>query len=762
MLRPVPRNRLLAEWCAGVALVLLLALILNPPSDDASTLGNSRIDATVYDFLSRFSPVKADEDIVIVDIDNDSLNQIGMWPWPRSVHAEMLRRLVGARAASIGVDLLLIESSPDDADLARALRHAQTAGTLVVIPIGSTSSGPSLTSPLYPVPEVGLNAHLSHAHFRLDEDGVVRGLWLEEGGFPAFSLALAERSMGDRLPEVGQQALRSATAARREQGLTSGAWETSGFVLLPRLAAGVPRYSYGAILRDEVPMARFQDRIVLIGASASGLGDRYSSRALNDQGLLPGIDLHSAALAALMARSVVTPMPAWVQGGLTSALVVSVMITLYRSRPRAGMIAALLSLCGTLLLAGILLRAGYWWSPAGALIAIVVAYPWWSWRRLEVATAALARQVRTLQEGELRILPGATRRLPTEPIARGVLRLSEAAARAVHLRRFLLRILERLPYPAIVMAAHGELLFANQRVAERFGRQPPHGTAMHDWLLAQSGLDISSALAHPDATRSGVEVADRSGRDWLIDCASFEDPEWSQATLVQLVDISPIRAAQREREQTMRFLSHDLRSPQVTILAIIELQARQGPLPTWLEDVRHEAARSLELANGFVELARAEGAVMARESVDLGILIEEARDACWRQAQSNRASLDTTGTQREAWILGDPQLLRRAIVNLIDNAIKYGPQGGRVRIDLTEEGSEWCISVVDQGPGLTPDELSNIFQPYWRGGKLDRPGVGLGLSFVRVVAERHHGGVRARQAESGGARFELRLPGDTD
>ncbi|MFT3802130.1 MAG: CHASE2 and HATPase_c domain-containing protein [Burkholderiaceae bacterium] len=752
----MPRYRLLIEWWTGLLLLLALAMNAAWQSLDGAQIGKGRFESAVYDGLSRLVPQPTDDRLLIVDIDDDSLEQIGRWPWPRAVHAEMLRRLVAGGARVIGLDLLLIDAAGDDALLADEFVRAASAGSPVVIPIATTRADNG-EIPLYPVPEIGLKARLGHPHFRLDGDGMVRGLWLEEGGFPALSLALASEVAGDALPAGALRARALATPAERERTINSGQWESHGFTLLPRLSQSFERVSFGAVLRGEIPPRRFAGRIVLIGASAAGLGDRYATGLLPGTHPLPGVDLHAAATKALLDDALIRPLQPWQQFALTAIPVLLLLAALYRLPPRAGLLVTIGALALMLAMAALLLRAGHWWSPIGALAAGLLAYPLWSWRRLEAATAGLVRQAQALDRNAPSISGTRADVLPTEPVARQLERLGAAAARAVHLRQFLLQSLERLPCPALIVGEDERLLYANAKVGSDMRRTPAPGTAIPDWLQEQVGLDIGAVL-DPASPPGQAELVDREGRHWLVDSARFDDPEWSRVRLIQFVDVSPIRAAQREREQTLRFLSHDLRSPQVTILSIIDLQARERTLPPWLEDIRREATRSLELANGFVELARAEGAVITFDTIDLVNLIEEARDACWRAAQQRGARIATHGMLQLAWTHGDSQLIRRALVNLIDNAIKYGPRGGTITVELSRERDMWCVAVSDQGPGLSADEIAHLFEPYWRGKARDKPGIGLGLSFVRVVADRHHGSIGVRAAEDGGACFEFRLP----
>jgi two-component system phosphate regulon sensor histidine kinase PhoR len=106
-------------------------------------------------------------------------------------------------------------------------------------------------------------------------------------------------------------------------------------------------------------------------------------------------------------------------------------------------------------------------------------------------------------------------------------------------------------------------------------------------------------------------------------------------------------------------------------------------------------------------------------------------------------------------------LCSRAVGNLIDNAIKYTPEGGRVRVTAYVEGEYVVVKVQDNGIGIAPQYMENLFKPYFRvespgGGK--PKGTGLGLALVKLIAERHHGSVRVESEEGRGSTFYLSLP----
>jgi CHASE2 domain-containing sensor protein len=218
-----------------------------------------------------------------------------------------------------------------------------------------------------------------------------------------------------------------------------------------------------------------------------------------------------------------------------------------------------------------------------------------------------------------------------------------------------------------------------------------------------------------------------------------------------------LRALEQQRQQALHFLSHDLRAPLSATLALIELQPgarEQAPLPA----IEAQTRRALALAEGFVQLARAESAEGYRMAVlDLRDVVVSAVDACWPAAQSAGVVLDGETPEQECLALADAAMLERALVNLIDNALRHGSRaGGAVRCRLGASAGGWCIEVLDGGAPLRPELAEGLFTRFRRGDS-GAGGTGLGLAFVREVAKQHGGRASWRPWAQGNG-FFVELP----
>ncbi|MGN4077368.1 CHASE2 domain-containing protein, partial [Burkholderia gladioli] len=183
--RPLGR-RFLVEWlaigCLGVAAICA----------DVFWQATASVDRLIYDHLLGARHLALDPDIVVVQIDNASVDRLGRWPWPRSIHARLLDELARARPAAVVYDVLFIEASPDDAELGQAL--ARVPAWLPVLLSPEAADGTREVSP--PVP--GLAARLAgtgHINFEVDPDGIVRSVALAESDgrrdWPQLMLSVA-------------------------------------------------------------------------------------------------------------------------------------------------------------------------------------------------------------------------------------------------------------------------------------------------------------------------------------------------------------------------------------------------------------------------------------------------------------------------------------------------------------------------------------------------------------------------------------------
>jgi signal transduction histidine kinase len=211
-----------------------------------------------------------------------------------------------------------------------------------------------------------------------------------------------------------------------------------------------------------------------------------------------------------------------------------------------------------------------------------------------------------------------------------------------------------------------------------------------------------------------------------------------------------LAALERAREAERRFVgdaSHELRTPLTALRGNAAFVARHGADPTVLADIEHDAERLSALIDDLLALAREDAATPPAQDVRLDELAHEV-------AERHATSPIDVHAAEPVTVAGDAAALARALDNLVENAERHGPPGGRIRIDVGTRDGRAELSVTDDGEGLSPDEAAHAFERFWRSpASRATPGTGLGLAIVRATVERHGG-----TAAIDGSRVTLRLP----
>jgi signal transduction histidine kinase len=181
-----------------------------------------------------------------------------------------------------------------------------------------------------------------------------------------------------------------------------------------------------------------------------------------------------------------------------------------------------------------------------------------------------------------------------------------------------------------------------------------------------------------------------------------------------------------------------------------------------LADCLEESDRVVEMLNTLMDISEAETGTMALglEPTNLADLIQQSVDLYEDLAEQRGVQIETM-TEGELRIPVDRNRMRQVAANLLDNAVKHTPGGGRIRIEAHRDGADAVLSVTDTGIGIPADELPRIWDRLYRGDKSrSERGLGLGLSLVKAIVEAHGGSVAVTSTPGAGSRFELRLPAE--
>lgn len=731
-----------------------------------------RVDSLLYDAAMATQRLPADPAVAIVAIDDHSLAEIGRWPWPRAVHAALIEQLAQAGADVVALDIILAESDPEERAGDAALARAMAAHGRVVLPVThGTRAAASAGEALPAAPFAEAAAALGHIHIELDPDGIARSAYLWEGMGSARhpQLALAALQLYD--PAAAARAGRPPADDRALSG-----WRRDGWFHIPFIGPpGSFRYlSYADVLRGELPPGALAGAVVLVGASAVGMGDIVPTPTSGHARPMPGVEVHANVFNALRQGIAVVPVGRLAGAAFAVLAVAGLLLAMLRAGPRFTLVVAFAVSAAVLAGSWALLALGQLWlPPAGALAGCLLAYPLWSWRRLEAAQRYLDTELAALRGLAGPFDTGAVQAAPPgsiDPFRARIAVVRDAARRERILQRFVADTLDALPVGVLVADPAGRIRLANRRAADLLGSGSAE--AQGEMLAAMpwpAGQACAGGLPMPAAGGGCVIETDQAdGGALMVSVGGLYDEQGGPLGAVfGLSDIAPIRAAQRSREDLMYFLSHDLRAPLASILTLLDGHPAAGDMTAGKARLEGYARQALGMADKLLRLARAEALQADSFSeVALEMLLMDAADEVWALARGREQRVVTRfapGIEEEeaCLVMGDRELLFRAVVNLLTNAIKYSPRGAEIRLALAAEAGGWAVAVQDSGCGIAPENLSRLFRRFGRIGAQHGPaveGVGLGLLMVSTVAERHGGSVSVRSEEGAGSTFTLFLP----
>ena len=253
----------------------------------------------------------------------------------------------------------------------------------------------------------------------------------------------------------------------------------------------------------------------------------------------------------------------------------------------------------------------------------------------------------------------------------------------------------------------------------------------------------------------------RNDREYQFDISQITADGAAAGTVLLAFDVTEQAAAERSRREFTANVSHELKTPLQSIMGSAELLenglVKQEDLPQFVGVIRTEAARLVTLVEDIIHLSQLdEGIAPAKEEVNLLELADSAASALREQAEKRHISLSATG--ESAKISGVRGFLYEMFYNLIDNAIKYNIDGGKVEVTVLTGDTAATVSVKDTGIGIPPEYQARVFERFFRVDKSRSKasgGTGLGLSIVKHIAQYHHAEIKLHSGNGRGTIIEI-------
>lgn len=285
-----------------------------------------------------------------------------------------------------------------------------------------------------------------------------------------------------------------------------------------------------------------------------------------------------------------------------------------------------------------------------------------------------------------------------------------------------------------------------------------------DFLTVDRDVTMSDALRQAAEQGHSEFRGERNGREYQFDVTRIQTEGRTAGTVLLVFDVTERAFAERNRREFTANVSHELKTPLQGIIGSAELlengMVKQEDVPRFVGHIRAEAQRLVTLIGDIIRLSQLdEGEPMPTEPVELLAVAREVAENLRSAAESRNVTVEVTGTP--ATVSGVRRLLYEIVLNLCDNAIKYNTEGGRVEVEVAQDGGTAAVTVRDTGIGIPPEHQSRVFERFYRVDKSHSKasgGTGLGLSIVKHAVQYHHGVIQLKSEVGKGTEIRVTFP----
>jgi signal transduction histidine kinase len=754
MKRPPTRHRTWAQMAGLAGLLFVFVVVL-------STIPLIREwQVRFTDTFFRLSPIpEPKSQVVLVTIDDRSLQHYGRWPWSRSLVAKLTNTLVRDGASVVGLDILLSEPQSLAAD--KSLEEALAAGQVVIIDkIASYPEGPQWMEPLPQFARAA--AAVGHAQAPLDADSVCRRYPPREltldGSRWAFAVEVARR--------VDAKATSSFLAAYgipSEDDSHSIVTAKPVLVPIPFRRGGFDSIPASAVL-DGSEFLGVRGRPVLVGFGSTEIGDRLST-PLHPEFPTPGVEVHAQILDGILTGHRLREFPAWA-GGLALLATCAIAVALFRSwRGFASVAVFAITAAAVYAVALLSFILGWRILPAGSMMLAITLAP------LLVYTADFVLVERSVTQQLLGLRSWLMLRGKDSPsreredLSWRLDLLQQLQTELGSLYELHKTLLESTQDLVAIFDEQGNLLLKNRAFARAYSL-----AADGSFTLDQARSRWIPSDSAPPALNGSAEEGEVSLDHDLYAVRVAPLPPTSLSpqggTIVTLTNLRTRVERDRARAEALGFITHELRTPLASIQGFAELMMSYPDSPVCAaapDTIFRESKRLLALISSYLDVLRLDAGAKAVSSswIDLAGIVRQVFDILQPLASAAGMQLVLESGEPVA-VMGDGPLINGAVLNLVSNAIKYGRPGSDVRVRCFQDNEEVIIRVHNLGETVAQEEMERLFDPYYRASNAEKSktGWGLGLAFVKRIAEKHGGSVRA-ESQTSGTQFEIRLPAKT-
>jgi CHASE2 domain-containing sensor protein/signal transduction histidine kinase len=669
-----------------------------------------------------------DDRLVLVAIDDGSLQRLGRYPWPRARFTQLVERLAVAEPSVVAMDVIFSEPGDGDGALAEAIDRQ---GRVI---LGSSTDPNDL--PLLPVPALREAALvLGHLDTDTEGDGIIRSVRLQIKGEPVLGLA-AVRANGltqtpTELPDLNQPL---------------------GVNWVSRMAR-LPKYSFADVVEGKVPEEAFRNKIVLVGMTAKGF-DRLLT-PFDPTVPTTGIMVHATVVNNLLTgRQLLRLHSDWLMGAWILAAPLWSWV-LGRQRTGRQLLLGGLLILGWGALVVVMFGRGVW-LPMGLPVGVLAG---------TVGSVVAAERLRVnrlleTQVGQLWAkygLPGKELEPGRSPIAdpqanRVAWQLSQLAEQFGRSQATQQAVTENLRLGVVAFDRQLQVWFCNPQAVKCLGIGQGERLGLGDdwWMGLWAGEPCLWEVGRGDIWyQFSIEVLP------AVNLASFEPVADSYLLTIEDItarkqmeanlekQIGELQWLDRVKDEFLGGISHDLRSPLTNIKVAIQLLKRNG-IPSqerYLKILETECQREEDLVQDLLDVQNLSGVSkpLPLHELDLSDWIKEFVAPFQARAHRRQQNISLDLPEHRVLVDTEKRTLARIVGELLTNACKYTPENGLIKVKIRQMDGETTIAVSNHGTEISVENLDRIFEKFYRIPLSDpwqQGGTGLGLALVERLVER--------------------------
>lgn len=715
------------------------------------------VNERIYDNYILFHREKTiSPDIVIVEIDDKSLSEMGEWPWQRTYHAELLKKIINANPAVIGITLEFInpQNPESDSKLFAVLKSFPN------IVLSASFKKQKYNNNTFLLREKNIFPGIlqGHTYIKYSENSIVRSFSLFKH-YPAFALEIVKLYSSAHSTKTKRVALKLESLVNK---LKNNNFQQKNEILIDykRTPDKYKHFSFLDIVNDKVDLRELEGKIVLIGITEKNLTSNYAtpfSSVISPTS--SSIELQAQIIDSLINYKGLNKPPELFTYVLSLVIALLFYYLIRKRRVLIQGIALIVVLITICLLDYFLFfdSLSIWFPPALMLILILILSGLTIFFTTIKLDQSMEKTINKYEDFAMLKQSDAPSALDSKFDS-----LTEFFETVHQDRQTIKTIIEGVNNGIILMNNIGIVIWANGKIMDMFKNSLVVNQKVEELIEGICFQEILDNTANNNVYKKELSI---NGQDFLV---VFNPVIASESKIVAIFnDITYLKELDRFKSDMFRLAHHELINPLMVVqIAAENIQCANNTdkIKENTETIFESSELMLNTINNFLSISRIEGGKIHTNLVKSNIISLINNCIHLNNLAAKRKTIQLVFEHSgcdEIHILVDENLLYIAINNLLSNAIKYSPDNSVITIKLEINNSMLVISIMDSGIGIPENDIDRVFDKFFRStnnaNKAIR-GTGLGLFIVKMVAQLHNGDVSVKSVHGEGSCFAISIP----